>query len=48
MGTRMIRDFDHRARVMDWRIHQTAYVENLTPRSGSNLSTARMRPRFPS
>ena len=47
-GTRMVRPLSAMARVMAWRIHHVAYVENLKPRSGSNFSTARMRPRLPS
>jgi hypothetical protein len=31
-----------------WRIHQTAYEMNLTPRSGSNFRAAVIKPRFPS
>jgi len=33
---------------MAWRIHHVAYVENLYPRRYSNLSTAFIRPMFPS
>src|SRR3989338_4812687 len=36
------------ARVIIARIHNDAYVENFTPLSGSNLSTALMRPMAPS
>src|SRR5664280_282733 len=36
------------ARVIAWRIHHVAYVENLNPLVWSNFSTARMRPRLPS
>src|SRR5216117_2098674 len=36
------------ARVIAWRIHHVAYVENLYPRRYSNLSTAFMRPMLPS
>ena len=36
------------ARVMPWRIHHVAYVENLNPRRQSNSSTARIRPMLPS
>src|SRR3954452_6006968 len=35
-------------RVMAWRIHHVAYVENLYPRRYSNLSTAFIRPMLPS
>ena len=35
-------------RVMAWRIHQVAYVENLKPLRQSNFSTACMSPRLPS
>ena len=35
-------------RVMAWRIHQVAYVENLKPLRQSNFSTACIRPRLPS
>ena len=37
-----------RARVIDWRTHQVAYVLNLKPREQSNLSTLRSRARLPS
>mmetsp|Transcript_22747 Transcript_22747/g.71268 ORF Transcript_22747/g.71268 Transcript_22747/m.71268 type:complete len:211 (+) Transcript_22747:562-1194(+) len=47
-GRRMRRDWSARERMIDWRIHQVAYVENLKPRSGSNFSTARARPNMPS
>ncbi len=36
------------ARVIAWRIHHVAYVQNLNPRRYSNLSTARIKPAFPS
>ena len=36
------------ARVTAWRIHHVAYVEKRLPISGSNFSTARIRPAFPS
>ena len=35
-------------RVMAWRIHHVAYVENLKPLRQSNFSTACIRPRLPS
>jgi hypothetical protein len=35
-GMRMVRDWSASARVMPWRIHQVAYVENLNPRRQSN------------
>ena len=35
-------------RVIAWRIHHVAYVENLKPLRQSNFSTACMRPRLPS
>ena len=35
-------------RLMAWRIHQVAYVENLKPFRQSNFSTACMSPRLPS
>src|SRR5436305_14994644 len=35
-------------RVIAWRIHQVAYVENLYPRRYSNFSTAFINPMFPS
>ena len=31
-GVRMVRPWSAMARVIDWRIHQVAYVENLKPR----------------
>lgn len=39
-GTRTILDFQHSARLIAWRIHRMANVENRTPRSGSNRFTA--------
>ena len=47
-GIRMVRAWSAMARVMAWRIHQVAYVENLKPLVWSNFSTARMSPRLPS
>jgi hypothetical protein len=47
-GMRIVRDWSASARVIAWRIHQVAYVENLKPRRQSNFSTARIRPRLPS
>jgi hypothetical protein len=44
----MVRPVLAMPRVMAWRIHQVAYVENLKPLRQSNFSTACMRPRFPS
>ena len=35
-------------RVIAWRIHQVAYVENLKPLRQSNFSTACIKPRLPS
>ena len=35
-------------RVIAWRIHHVAYVENLKPLRQSNFSTACIRPRLPS
>ena len=36
------------ARVIACRIHHVTYVQNLNPRRYSNLSTARIKPAFPS
>ncbi len=47
-GMRIVRAWSAIARVIAWRIHHVAYVENLYPRRHSNLSTAFMRPMFPS
>ena len=47
-GSRMVRPDPAIPRAMAWRIHHTAYVENLNPRLYWNMSTAFMRPRFPS
>src|ERR1044072_8470479 len=47
-GMRMVRAWSAIERVMAWRIHHVAYVENLEPRRYSNLSTAFMRPMLPS
>ena len=44
----MVREWFWIARIRAWRIHHTAYVENLCPRWYSNFSTARIRPMFPS
>jgi hypothetical protein len=43
-GTRTVRLWCMRACCTDWRIHQTAYVEKRSLRSGSNFSTARIKP----
>ena len=47
-GIRIVRAWSAIARVMAWRIHHVAYVENLNPFEWSNFSTARIRPRLPS
>ena len=47
-GMRIVRAWSAMARVMAWRIHHVAYVENLKPFSKSNFSTARIRPMLPS
>src|SRR5882757_9851031 len=47
-GMRMVRAWSAIARVIAWRIHQVAYVENLYPRRHSNLSTAFINPMLPS
>ena len=47
-GIRMVRPCCWTARWRAWRIHQVAYVEKRKPRSQSNLSTARIRPKVPS
>ena len=47
-GTRIVFAWSAIARVIAWRIHHVAYVENLNPFSYSNLSTAFIRPIFPS
>ena len=47
-GMRIVLAWSAMERVMAWRIHQVAYVENLYPRRYSNLSTAFMRPILPS
>jgi len=47
-GILMVRAWSAIALVMAWRIHQVAYVLNLYPRRYSNLSTAFIRPIFPS
>src|SRR4029079_9854105 len=39
-GIRMVRAWSAIDRVIAWRIHHVAYVENLYPRRYSNLSTA--------
>src|SRR5476649_2033868 len=44
----MVRAWSAIERVMAWRIHHVAYVENLYPRRYSNLSTAFIRPILPS
>ena len=43
-GMRIRLPFWSRARPIDWRIQNVAYVENLKPRRQSNLSTACSRP----
>ena len=45
---RMVLAWSAMARLMLWRIHHVAYVENLNPRLYSNFSTAFMRPSPPS
>ena len=35
-------------RLIAWRIHHVAYVENLNPLRQSNFSTACINPRLPS
>ena len=47
-GRRMVRPVLAMPRVMAWRIHHVAYVENLKPLRQSNFSTACIRPRLPS
>ncbi len=47
-GSRMVRPLLPNPRVIAWRIHQVAYVENLNPLRQSNFSTARISPRLPS
>jgi hypothetical protein len=47
-GRRIERERSAIARVISWRIHHVAYVENLKPRRQSNSSTARIRPMLPS
>lgn len=47
-GSRITLDWSDKARFSAWRIHQDAYVLNLTPLPGSNLSTARIKPMLPS
>ena len=47
-GMRIVRAWSAIERVIAWRIHHVAYVENLKPLVWSNLSTARIRPRLPS
>ena len=41
---RIVRLLSAIARVMAWRIHHVAYVENLNPLRQSNFSAARTRP----
>ncbi len=48
LGRRMTRPWLITARSTESRIHHVAYVEKRNPRSGSNLSIARIRPRLPS
>src|SRR5215210_744711 len=47
-GRRTVRALSATARVTAWRIHHVAYVEKRLPISGSNFSTARIRPALPS
>ena len=47
-GRRIVRPVLAMPRVIAWRIHQVAYVENLKPLRQSNFSTACIRPRLPS
>mmetsp|Transcript_33677 Transcript_33677/g.78806 ORF Transcript_33677/g.78806 Transcript_33677/m.78806 type:complete len:259 (-) Transcript_33677:128-904(-) len=47
-GMRMVRDWSAMARVMDWRIHQVAYVERRKPRAASYFSAALISPSDPS
>ena len=47
-GRRIVRPVLAMPRVMAWRIHHVAYVENLKPLRQSNFSTACIRPRLPS
>ena len=47
-GMRIVREWSAIARVIAWRIHQVAYVENLKPRRYWNRSTAFMSPMLPS
>src|SRR5918995_277652 len=47
-GTLMVRPLSATARCTACLTHQVAYVENLQPRSGSNFSTAFIRPMLPS
>jgi hypothetical protein len=47
-GTLMVRDWAATAFWIALRMRHTAKEENLWPRSGSNLSTASMRPTLPS
>ena len=47
-GTRIVRAWSARARVIACLIHHVAYVENLYPLSLSNLSTAFIKPILPS
>ena len=44
----MVRPLSATARCTACLIHHVAYVENLQPRSGSNFSTAFIRPMLPS
>ena len=47
-GRRIVRPVLAMPRVIAWRIHHVAYVENLKPLRQSNFSTACIRPRLPS
>ena len=47
-GSRIVRPVLAMPRVIAWRIHHVAYVENLKPLRQSNFSTACIRPRLPS
>ncbi len=47
-GIRIVRAWSATARVIAWRIHHVAYVENLYPRRYSYFSTPRINPALPS
>src|SRR2546428_2346649 len=42
-GIRIVREWSAIARVMAWRIHHVAYVENLKPRRGGSARPSRER-----